>query len=366
MTRKRDDKFLIVDSDSAIYACCFICVKKEHFASINGTMVYASKDKRKYNKWFKEQTPVDQACIDYSFTEEQLPLSEAVIAFDGWLKKLTDLAGCDRRVLLLTKGGSCFRTYRATLKKYKGNRDNLVKPPYYDELRNHLKKNLKAKTYQKWEADDTACMSMAVSNAKPGTVAILAAIDKDLEQQEGRHINPNKKDEGVYVVTPFTGWYSFYKQMLMGDVADNIPGLPRIGEKKADKLLADCKTVPDLAMAVWKAYKKAYGDSHAYTPWWWDENIKHTNSKGEEVSKYFDKDYFDAELCEFKRTTCPDKAVVLTVEDVFYENADLLYMLRSPDDQYYAPIPAKNREGFTKRDAYPTGIVDAMLDDRGA
>jgi len=363
MTRKRKDKFLIVDSDSAIYACCFICVKKEHFASIKGKLVYASKDKRKYNKWFKEQSPVDQACIDYTFTEETLPFSEAKIAFDGWLKKLTALAGCDRRVLLLTKGGSCFRTYRATLKKYKGNRDNLVKPPYYDELRTHLVTKHKAKTYQKWEADDTACMSMAVSNAKPDTIAILAAIDKDLEQQEGRHINPNKKAEGVYVVDSFTGWYSFYKQMIMGDVADNILGIPGVGEKKAIKLLEPCKTINDLFQVTWDAYRKKYGDGHTYCPWWWDENIKHTNSEGEQVSKYFDKDYFDAELCEKLRELRPNKAVQCSVEDVFYENADLLYMLRNPHDQYHAHVTKKSE--FNVREDYPTGIVDAMLDDRG-
>lgn len=359
MTRQRKKKFLIVDSDSAIYACCFICAKKEHFASINGKMVYASKDKRKYNKWFKEQSSIDQACIDYSMTEELLPFSEAKIAFDGWLKKLTDLAGCDRKVLLLTKGGSCFRTYRATLKKYKGNRDNMVKPPYYAELRAYLKDHYKAKTYQKWEADDTACMSMAINNAKDDTIAILAAIDKDLEQQEGRHINPNKKSEGVYVVDNLTGWGSFYKQMLMGDVADNIPGLPRIGEKKAVTILEGCTTVQQLFEATWKQYQKSYGDGYTYTPWWWDENKMFMDNEGHEVMKYFSPDYFDADLCEYLRTAHPDKEVHVSVEDVFYENADLLYMLRNPHDQYHAHVGKKSN--FKVRDDYPTGIVDAML-----
>jgi hypothetical protein len=234
----------------------------------------------------------------------------------------------------------------------------MVKPVYYAELRQYLKDHYKAKTYQKWEADDTACMSMDVNNAKDDTIAILAAIDKDLEQQEGRHINPNKKSEGVYVVDNLTGWYSFYKQMLMGDVADNIPGLPRIGEKKAVAILEGCTTVQQLFEATWKQYQKSFGDGHTYTPWWWDD-VKQHEKDGKLVVKYFDPDYFDAELCEQLRKERPDKEIHASVEDVFYENADLLYMLRNPHDQYVAPVNKKST--FKVREDYPTGIVDAML-----
>jgi 5'-3' exonuclease len=244
------------------------------------------------------------------------------------------------------------------LKKYKGNRDNLVKPPYYTELREYLTEKYGALTYYKFEADDMACMAMEKANASGDVQAILAAIDKDLEQQAGRHINPNKKAEGVYVVDDFTGAYSFYKQMLMGDVADNIPGLPRIGDKTAVKILENCKTIHDLFITTFKMYQKKLGDGYLATPWWWDENKMH-DKDGELVAKYWDEDYFDAELCIAKRVMYPEHTVQMTVEDVFYENADLLYMLRTPDDQYVAPVQAKDK--FTVREPYPKGIVIAML-----
>ena len=363
MTRKKLDKFLIVDTDSAIYACCFITVKKDHYAKLNGKMVFHSKNKNEYNKWYKEQSPIDQTCIEYFVTEEQLPFDQARKAMDGWLYDLTKLAGCDRRVLMLTKGGNCFRTHRAIMRKYKGNRDNLVKPPYYNELRQYLIDELKAPVYSKWEADDVACMSMTKCNADPSKYAILAAIDKDLEQQEGRHINPNKKAEGVYVVSKLEGLKSFYKQMLMGDVADNIPGLPRVGAKsKHVTNLMDCKTEMECFALVWKAYQKAYGDFLTVVPWWWDDSkmTKATDDK-EAVAKYFDPDYFDYDLAERKRAEFPDDVIKFSVEDVFYENADLLHMLRNLNDQYVAPVGAKNKLGFKVREAYPEGIAIAML-----
>lgn len=351
MARKILKKKLFIDSDSAIYACCFITIKREHFAVLNGKVVGTFKDKNKYNAWLKKQSPTDQACIDHDFTEDNLPFSEARRAFDGWIVTLQKLAGTNNKTLLLTKGGSCFRTYRAMLRKYKGNRDNLVKPPYYTELREYLVTKYKARTYSKFEADDMCCMAMEKANSSGEYQAILAAIDKDLEQQAGRHINPNKKAEGVYVVDDFTGAYSFYKQMLMGDVADNIPGLDRVGEKSAEKLLAECKTIHDLFIATFNHYKKKLGDGFLCTPWWWDESKKN--------ERFWDKGYFDYPLAQDKRHAFPDKTVQMTVEEVFYENADLLYMLRTPDDQYVAPVQVKDK--FTVREPYPKGIVIAML-----
>ena len=361
--RKKLDKFLIVDTDSAIYACCFITVKKEIFARLGDKMVFHGTNKNVYNKWYKEQTPVDQACLEYIEELTQLPFSQAKKAMDGWLFDLTKLAGCDRRVLMLTKGGNCFRTHLATMKKYKGNRDNLVKPPYYQELRDYLTSELKAPVYHKWEADDVACMSMTKCNADPSKYAILAAIDKDLEQQEGRHVNPNKKKEGVYVVTKLEGLKSFYKQMLMGDVADNIPGLPRVGAKSKHVVnLMECGTELECFALVWKAYQKAYGDYLTVVPWWWDDK-KMTKPKddSEPVPVYFDPDYHDFALAELKRERFPAKTIKYSVEDVFYENADLLHMLRTPTDQYFAPVLAKNKLGFKVREAYPEGVAIAML-----
>ena len=248
----KKDRVLCIDCDSAVYAVAFSAVKKEHFAFVDGQIIFRHNDKREYNKWFKTLDPTKQETIEYECTEDTFPLSWCLKNVDKWIKDLMTLAGSTRSVVLLTKGGSCFRTYRATLKKYKGNREGTVRPDHYQGIRDHLLAKHKALVYHKWEADDTACMFMETAKTKPDQLAILAAIDKDLEQQSCMHVNPNKKKEGVYYVDEFEGAYSFYKQMLMGDVADNIPGLKGVGAKhKSLAVLDECTTVEELCLHVY-------------------------------------------------------------------------------------------------------------------
>jgi hypothetical protein len=350
-SRKRStkvDKVLCIDADSAVYACGFIAEKKTHYAIVDGKPIATYDDKRKYNKWFKTLTTEEQEAITYDYVEHKLPEATSIQAIDKWVHDLMKLAGSTRKIVLLTKGGACFRTYRATLKKYKGNRDSMKKPEHYQAIRNHLKKKHKAKTYAKWEADDAACMFMHASAGKPDQKAILAAIDKDLEQQIGQHVNPNKKDEGVYFVDEREGALAFYTQMLVGDVADNIPGLKGVGAKHkwVDKL-AECETSAEMCLHVYGCYIIKHGDNVTYQPWWWDE-------------KYNDPEYHDADLVQELREQRPDKEVTVPTVEVFRENADLLYMLRYPDDQY---IPeAESVAELIK--PYKDGIVKEMLGDK--
>lgn len=333
-------KLLIIDADSAVYACGFICEKKEHYGILDGKLIFTTDNKNKYNKWLKEQPHPDQ--ITHDFTETLLPFSEAKVAVDGWVKQLMQLSCCTRYVVLLTKGGSCFRTHLATLKKYKGNRDKLTKPTYYDKVREYLFSKYKAKVYVKWEADDTARMSQEKVEAKD-EYCVIANIDKDLEQIACLHVNPNNKDWGVYQVTEMDGAYSFYKQMLMGDTSDNIPGLKGVGAKSAEKMLADCTTPAELCSRVHTEYIKHFGAKHTYTRWWWLP--EHDDSEDP--------------LVLAKRKRFKKKEVTVPVMDVFRENADLLYMLRSPTDQYVPEDEAIRN--YIK--PYPKGVVHHVLGD---
>jgi len=53
--------------------------------------------------------------------------------------------------------------------------------------------------------------------------------------------------------------YLFYKQMLMGDSADNIKGIPGVGPKKAEKLL-DGLDLKDMACLVGLQYAIHFDD----------------------------------------------------------------------------------------------------------
>ena len=90
---------------------------------------------------------------------------------------------------------------------------------------------------------------------------VMCAVDKDvLNAVAGRHYNYYKS--ALYNIP--RKWIEIsheeaftwpYKQCLMGDTTDNIPGCPGIGKVKAAKALADCHTPCDMWRAVAKLFK---------------------------------------------------------------------------------------------------------------
>ena len=316
LTKK--ERVLILDTDSSVYAIGFMTQKKTHLGLLDGKIVFQDESKVKYNQWLK--TLPNPSDIEYDYTEEIDPVSYALSSCKKFVANTLEFTGCTRAVLLLTKGGNCFRHHLATIQKYKGNRDKLTKPIHYDAIREYYMTYYDAKMYAKWEADDACCMALHAGSGISSVEYVLAAIDKDLEQMPGKHINPSKKDEGVYVLSENEGWYNFYHQMLCGDTADNIKGLkgtkqrPGISAPKAHKLLECAENdVPLMCQIVYDQYLIRYGeDKFSYSPWWAD------------LEKYPDNEFVDNR---------PD-LLFGTAESMFRENANLLYMLRTPADQY--------------------------------
>lgn len=80
------------------------------------------------------------------------------------------------------------------------------------------------------EADDA--IGIYLSKTKE---SIACSIDKDLRQIPGLHWNFVKKE--LYDVSEYIGAFNFYRQLLIGDVSDNIKGVHGIGPVKAEKFL---------------------------------------------------------------------------------------------------------------------------------
>lgn len=140
--------------------------------------------------------------------------------------------GCfvDSWKLFLT-GKNNFRHKLATIAPYKGNR-TAPKPAHLPALRKHLVDEWKAEIVDGQEADD----AIAIEATALGDSCVMVSVDKDFDQIPGWHYNFVKKLG--YYVTPKQGLYSFYKQLLTGDSADNIMGLKGIGNVKAEKILS--------------------------------------------------------------------------------------------------------------------------------
>ena len=167
--------------------------------------------------------------------------ADAIIA-----STLTDIAtatGCEKMRIYLSGTGN-FRKGIAVTKPYKGNRATMVRPKYLNHCKNYLINNYRAIQVHGFEADDGIASDMTQNNA------IHCGIDKDILQVPGDHYNYVKQE--WQHVTDEEAEVILYRQILMGDTSDNIPGLPRVGAKTAEKIVEDHLTAHDDAIAYYK------------------------------------------------------------------------------------------------------------------
>lgn len=129
------------------------------------------------------------------------------------------------KMRIYLSGANNFRYTIGKTKPYKGNRATMVRPQFLPQIRQYLIDNMNAIVVEVYEADDAIATDMTINGA------IHCGVDKDMLQIAGKHYNYVKKE--WIEVTPEEATLTLYRQILMGDASDNIPGLPRIGEKKA-------------------------------------------------------------------------------------------------------------------------------------
>lgn len=146
-------------------------------------------------------------------------------------------------------GSNNYRKEIAKEAPYKGNRV-AAKPEHYEFLREYLVKSWGFEMVEGQEADDAIGIKAYTLDTDD---YMIYSIDKDLDMIRGWHYNFNKDEK--YFIDEDTTLRTFYKQVLTGDRVDNIPGLKGIGPKKADKILGDALTEPELFSAVLAAYE---------------------------------------------------------------------------------------------------------------
>ena len=180
------------------------------------------------------------------------PVSHALRAAKLMINNILKQCRYDTYQIYLTSDDrSNFRYGIAETKPYKGNRPP-EKPIYYHDIRNYLNKYYNAMFVRQQEADDMLGIEQHQRYVTdPNSVAIIT-IDKDLDMIPGWHFNFVKKKK--YYVKEFDALKTFYTQLLTGDSVDNIVGVPNIGPKKADKLLAFATTEEEMLDVVIKAY----------------------------------------------------------------------------------------------------------------
>jgi 5'-3' exonuclease len=152
--------------------------------------------------------------------------------------------------------GGNFRHDLATLKPYKGNRDPNGKPKYYKEIKDYLLDNWSAIPVRGQESDDAIGIEQFDNSDK---YTVIVSTDKDMKMIPGWHFNW-VKNELVYQPIKAANNFLFY-QMLVGDTSDNIPGINKIGDKRAtDLIVANDHNIDLIREEVKKLYQKQYGE----------------------------------------------------------------------------------------------------------
>jgi 5'-3' exonuclease len=89
--------------------------------------------------------------------------------------------------------------------------------------------------------------------------SVIISVDKDLNQLEGFHYNPNQG--GLYYQDEVGSKKFLLEQLVKGDPIDKIPGIPGMGDKKARAYLEPAgDNVPQAAAMVQDLYTKTYGE----------------------------------------------------------------------------------------------------------
>lgn len=158
-------------------------------------------------------------------------LEEAVTGINARIEHILNQCNTSLYVGFLTEA-NCFR-YNV-YDNYKGNRKFRPKPIIFYALLAHLKQHWKFYGIKGFEADDLVSYYSYTETRK----TIICSPDKDVLQQcVGMHYNYQKA--AFLHTSPEEANLFLWKQVLMGDSTDNIPGIPGVGVKTAENWLKD-------------------------------------------------------------------------------------------------------------------------------
>lgn len=241
---------------------------------------------------------IDADCVAYYGAAgcDEMPLASAHRRIDLRIDQILDDCKSNQYECYLT-GSTNFRNSIATLARYKGNRYNedgkrvKTQPSWLQECRRYLESSYGARMSSNCEADDDLSIRCAELQ-RAGKRVIISSLDKDLRINPCKHHNQMNGemtetigDGEVHMQKNSCkghGLMFFYAQMLMGDKADCIPGLPKVtqymkdtfgiqrlggcGDKSAYTIISQAKDAEEAERFVLECYA-SYWSEHSYTDW---------------------------------------------------------------------------------------------------
>lgn len=208
---------------------------------------------------------IDADIIVYNigYASELDPVESAYERVDGFITNIILATGATDYICYLSDSSE--NSFRHQIyPEYKANRKQ-PKPTWYNEIKEYLILNHDAKVAYGMEADDAMGIAQSKEIERYKNTpewyeypeedmsdyldTIISTIDKDLDMVPGKHYSWPIMRKGevvregrIYTVNYDEGLRKFWHQVIKGDATDNIFGIMGMGDKKAEKFMADIPT----------------------------------------------------------------------------------------------------------------------------
>ena len=186
---------------------------------------------------------------------ELLPFEICWGAVQSKIERMLEAVNADEYCIFLSSPEiQTWRMESATIKPYKGHREDKEKPYHWDAIRTNLSLHYPSNVVEFMEADDAMAIEqygdyygaqVAQANAKLAhmdgplsdfTSTVICSRDKDLNMVPGWHYSwptSNSPEKPLWFQDEIGGLREFYTQLLTGDTVDNVLGLFGVGPKAA-------------------------------------------------------------------------------------------------------------------------------------
>lgn len=178
---------------------------------------------------------------------DDTPVGVARRVYNETLNELARMSGATKVVVHVTHGSSTKgdRFLWAKTKPYQGQRKHSRRPRNWQFLRQYAEHDPRSVLYYDREADDGIVKAAwDAYRRNESNLCVTASPDKDMRMGPCMHIDVNTF-ELTMVADPWDAWISMQKggkpkawgvpqfayQLLIGDTADNIPGIGRFNNK---------------------------------------------------------------------------------------------------------------------------------------
>lgn len=226
---------VLFDGDVVVYRAGFAAEKMHYYVQDKYGETHDFTQKREAMSFIERNTDLGPVLVGSERVVE--PVEHAIYNAKSIItSSLEALGASEDDLVVVLSGPTNFRNGVATTKPYKGNRDPTHRPVHGPDILEYLRKRFHVVVSEDEEADDVLGYTQYATWETDPFGSVICSIDKDLDMIPGLHYN--FRDEKSYVVMPEDADWYFWKQMLTGDTVDNIPGVPGVGPKTAQHVLA--------------------------------------------------------------------------------------------------------------------------------